>query len=112
MQKGLLVFIDDKQVLSYQKDNRLPGHQRRFLDQMDEDMDSGISLGAETIEKPNEQQRAQYIASYLVNSLLNDNQNMVLACCAYLSHRCPDLNSIQATEEGENISVSLLFNPV
>ncbi len=110
MINGLLtIIINDETVLEYKKDNRLPGHQRRFLDQMDRDMDEGIDLSGQYIQNPSQVEKVSYVAMYLVNSILNSNENMTIASCAYLSHRMPELDQITASHNNDQISVELRY---
>ena len=94
MNRQLTVTINGNIVLKYDKHSRLPGHQRRFLDQMDSDMDRGIRVDGELIAEPGRDERVSYIAMTLVSAILNDNENLKLAACAYL---------------GDNISMKLNY---
>jgi hypothetical protein len=45
----------------------------------------------------------------LVSAILNDNENLKLAACAYLGNRCPELVEIIARQEADNISMRLNY---
>lgn len=109
MSHRLSLLINDQLVLEYDKHNRLPGHQRRFLDQMDADMDAGIRLGDAYIDHPDANQRRDYVAMTLIRATLDSNANLQLAACAYLAHRQPRLQMIKAWEQGEQIDMQLEY---
>ena len=104
----LEIVINGETVLSFDK-NRFPGHQRQFLDTMDLDMDEGIELGNEKVTQPDEMQRAKYVAMSLILALLEGNNEMATAMCAYLVHRQPELKQVRANENGVDIDLDLLF---
>ena len=43
---------------------------------MDQQMDTGITLGSESIESPDQQQRAQFVAFTLVTAIQQDNGDL------------------------------------
>jgi len=109
MSTKLVIVVNGQSMIEYDRNTRLPGHQRQFLDKMDIDMDCGVDFNGEHIAKPDLKMRAQYIAMHLVQSILNENDAMIAATCAYLATRIPDLKQVQAVEQGENISFDLVF---
>ena len=109
MNQLLKIIINDEMVLEYNKSNRLPGHQRQFLDQMDNDMDQGIELNGQVFNTPSQEQRAKYIAMYLINALLNETDHMVIASCAYLGHRLPDLEKVIAEEHSDEVTIEFTY---
>lgn len=108
----LLLVIDGEHRLSYDKRQRLPGIQRRFLDQMDADMDGGIRLDGTQIDDPDPDQRLHYVALTLVRAALDANDNLQLACCAYLGDRHPRLVQVVAAVNADRLSLDLAFSPV
>ena len=110
MSDTLRLVLDGEQVLSYDRRQRLPGIQRRFLDQMDADMDRGIRLQDTQIESPEPEQRLHYVALTLVHAMLDANDNLKLACCAYLADRYPHLVGVVARQDPENIHLQLEFS--
>ena len=110
MARLLSIYLNDELIIEHDRDRRLPGHQRLFLDNMDQDMDKGISLDSNVIEKPDAQQRMQYVAMRLVQGILSDNQGTVSATCAYLCNRYDTLKEIHALEQDEEASISFVFD--
>lgn len=110
MSNKLVVVLNGQSVIEYDRSIRLPGHQRQFLDKMDMDMDAGIEMNGNSSINPDLGVRAQYIAMHLVQAIINDNEAMIAAMCAYLANRLPDLKKVTAEEQGENISIDLVFN--
>ena len=106
----LIIALNGQDVIEYDRNVRLPGHQRQFLDKIDMDMDKGLELHGELIPTPDLAMRAQYIAMHLVQAVLKDNEAMISAMCAYLATRIPDLIKVKAEEQGDNISIDLIFN--
>lgn len=110
MSEKLVIVLNGQSVVEYDRNKRLPGHQRQFLDKMDSDMDQGIELMNEKIAKPDNVQRAQFVAMHLVQSLLQEDDAMIAASCAYLASRLPDLKQVKANEQGDMISFHLVFD--
>ena len=106
----LSVFINGKKVLDYDKNSRLPGKQRQFLDNMDLDMDEGIEINDEIISSPDKMQRANYVAMSLLYGIENKSDGMISATCGYLANRLPELKQVRSVEEGNNIVMDLIFN--
>jgi hypothetical protein len=107
---GLLsVYLNGELAYEHDRSKRLPGHQRLFLDKMDEDMNAGISMGGEFIDRPDENVRMNYVAMKLVQGILADNQALVSAAGSYISIRFATLTEIHAHEQGEQVSMSLTF---
>ena len=110
MSSKLVVVINGQAVIEYDRNTRLPGHQREFLDKMDSDMDKGIQLGDEHIPQPDQKARAKYIAMHLINAIVEDNGGMIAAMSAYLANRLPDLKQIKANEFQDQFSFDLVFD--
>jgi len=108
MAKMLSIFLNGKLVVEYDRNQLIPGHQRLYLDRMDEDMNAGISMNDEFIADPDSDARLHYVAMRLVHGILSDNPSLVAATSAYLSHRNARLNEIHAQEDGEQVSVSFI----
>ena len=110
MKPILEIFLNGKLIIEYERNQRLPGKQREFLDAMDLDMDQGINLDGTVINSPTSQQRSHYVSLKLIQALRSNNHGMITASCAYLANRQPRLHQIKADEEGEAITLELVFD--
>ena len=108
MSSKLVVVINGQAVIEYDRNKRLPGHQREFLDKMDVDMQQGIEINGEQIPDPDLKSRAKYVAIHLINAIVNDG--MIAAACAYLANRLPELKQIKVNEQNEAFSFDLVFD--
>lgn len=106
----LTVFINNESVIEYDRDMRLPGKQRQYLDKMDADMDAGFELGDEKIENPDEKDRAKFVAMTLVHSIEANNEPMIVATCAYLATRQTGLIEVRANADGDNMMMDLVYD--
>jgi hypothetical protein len=110
MSSRLAVVLNGTLQLEYHRDKPLPEAQRQYLDRMDHFMDSGIALGGVQIDAPDQLQRAQFVASSLIQSLRNDNESLAAASCAYLATRIPELRQVKATDVNAQQSIDLVFD--
>lgn len=106
----LTVYINDEPVIEYDRNMRLPGKQRQYLDKMESDMDNGFQLGDERIENPDMKDRAKFVAMTLIQSIEADNEAMIVATCAYLATRQTDLKEVRANADGENMMLDLVYD--
>lgn len=109
MKPTLSVRINGEVKLEYDRSARLPGKQRDFVDKMDTDMDEGIVLAGIEISQPDQHQRGQYVAMNLLYGIETSNEALVGACCAYLCHKLPDLKVIEALDDGDRVSMQLVY---
>ena len=110
MNPKLVVVVNGQAVIEYDRNKRLPGHQREFLDKMDADMQHGIEIGGEHIPIPDLNARAKYVAIHLINAIMNEHDGMIAASCAYLANRLPELKQIKVNEQNEEFSFDLVFD--
>lgn len=106
----LHVVFNQEAVLEFDRSKPVPGHQRQYLDKMDERMSEGINLGDDHIAEPNALQRSQFVANSLVNALLKQDYDLAIAMCTYLGKRMPDLKQVKCEgTEGEEGGISVEF---
>jgi len=105
----LTVILNDQVEVEYDKRSRLPGQQRRLLEQMDADMDVGIQLGEQHIENPDQSQRSYYVAMNLVRAVLNDNEHLKTMTCGYLGQRDSQLSKIIAETSDQQVTMQLVY---
>ncbi len=106
----LIVLVGGDSLLEYDRGKSLSDGQLAYLDRMDRQMDSGIRLGGDWIERPQALQRASFVAAQLVDALQRDDEVLIAACCAYLANRLPDLKQIKASLLDAGFSVELVFD--
>jgi hypothetical protein len=110
MSSKLVIVINGQAVIEYDRNVRLPGHQREFLDKMDLDMQQGIEISGEQIPNPDLKSRAKYVAIHLINAIVNEHDSMIAASCAYLANRLPELKQIKVNELNDEFSFDLVFD--
>lgn len=110
MAHKLTVYINNESIVEYDRNKRLPGKQREYLDKMDSDMDGGFKLGDEQVDEPDAKARAKFVAMTLIHSIEADNEQMIVATCAYLASRESSLSEVRATAEGENMMLDLIYD--
>jgi primosomal protein N'' len=109
--KKLVVVYHGQVMLEFDRGVAVPGKQRQYLDEMDQRMDQGISLGEGEIIQPNPLQRAQFVANSMVSALIEENNNQAIAMCTYLAKRIPDLEQVKAISKDDGaLSIELVFD--
>ena len=110
MSDMLAVLLNGIAQLEYYRDRTLPVHQAAYLDKMDAKMDAGIMIGGATIEAPDIDQRARFVAGNLHNAIKSNDEEMSAALCTWLANRLPDLKQVKIVEEGEQVTIDLVFD--
>ena len=110
MSNLLAVLLNGIAQLEYDRDKPLPPHQAAYLDKMDTKMDKGIMVGEASIENPDINQRAQFITANLLSAMKSNDEEMTAALCTWLANRLPDLKQAKIDEEGDRITIDLVFD--
>jgi hypothetical protein len=110
MSNFFAVLLNGIAQLEYDRDKPLPPHQAAYLDKMDTKMKAGIMLGNETIENPDLNQRAQFVAANLLSAKKSNDESMSAALCSWLASRMPDLQQVKISKDGDNVSIDLVFD--
>ena len=110
MSTKLCVEINGKDVFKYEKSPRLPGKKRQILDNIDRSLDDGIEINGNYINGPDKMQRAQYVSMNLLHALETDNERLVSSSCDYLVTRLSELSLIKVVENGNEVTMNLVFN--
>jgi len=110
MSNLLAVLLNGIAQLEYDRDKPLPPHQAAYLDKMDTKMDAGIIIGDATIGNPDINQRAQFIAANLLSAMKSNDEEMTAALCTWLANRLPDLKQVKIDEDGDRVSINLVFD--
>lgn len=107
----LHVVVNDVPVLEFDRAQPIPGHQRRYLENMDARMDQGIQVGAEFFSSPDPITRCQFVSNSLVNALFAENYSLALALCTWLADRIPELQMVKAAGDANGeTGVELIFD--
>jgi len=106
----LTISIDNQPQLEYDRSQGLPDNQLVYLDRMDKQMDAGIQIDGEQVARPDTLQRAQFVAVHLVEALQQGNEALIVASCAYLARRLPDLKQVKAVPVEAGFSLELVFD--
>lgn len=106
----LVVQVNDTPMLEYDRDQALSPKQRASLMRLDEKLDAGIFLNGEFITSPSEQERVEFMAGHLVSALLEDDEGIAAASCAYLAKVLPELKQVKASEKDGVVSIELIFD--
>ena len=109
MDNNLLVYINGRRRLEFDRGQPLPGRERRLLDEIDADLDAGFELAGGRIETPDGRQKAFYAIEQMINFLDRGQTDAASILCTYVGTRLPDLKIIHATEEGDEYSTQLQF---
>jgi hypothetical protein len=110
MSNMMAVFLNGIAQLEYDRDRPLPDHQVVYLEKMDTRMDAGILVGEETIERPDVNQRAGFVAANLLHAIKSDNESMAAALCSYLATRLPELKQVRFDENEGDVAIELIFD--
>lgn len=104
------VHVNGQPQIDYDRNKPLSDKQQEYLTKMDEGMDAGISLGGEELKNPDLLQRAKFVAGYLSQALFEENEQMIAASTSWLAMRLPDLKQVKIIQDGEQISIDLVFD--
>ena len=106
----LVIVVNGEVQVEYHRGKPLPQAQHAYLDRMDEQMRGGVRLGGVRVAQPDALQRAQFVATQLIEGLQKGSDPLVAAGCAYLASRLPDLTQVKARVVDGAFSAELVFN--
>ena len=111
MSNIMAVLINEIAQLEYDRDKSLTDYQATYLDSMDKKMDEdGISIDGVLIDKPDANQKLQFVTANLLNAMKSDNEGMSSALCTYIATKLPDLKQIKIKDENNEITIDLVFD--
>jgi len=99
------LFLNEDLLLSIDKNTRLTGVQRRFIDEMDAGMDRGVRVNARLISNSSPQLKCEYVVAKLITAVSNTNASLIKACKAYLLTRKPLLTEIRVTTKDQSYRI-------
>ena len=106
----LVVQVNGTPMLEYDRAKTLSSAQQKSLELMEEKLDQGLTLGNQHIPNPNLEQRIEFISGNLISAVLNDEEVLAAASCAYIAHALPELKQIKALEDNGEVSIELIFD--
>ena len=106
----LIVQVNGTPMLEYDRTKALSSTQQQSLVLMEEKLSQGLTLGDVEITNPSLEQRVEFVAANLISAVLNDEEALSAASCAYLAHALPELKQIKALEKNGEISIELIFD--
>ncbi|MEE9343753.1 MAG: hypothetical protein V3V12_08990 [Gammaproteobacteria bacterium] len=95
-QQALTVVVNGEPVIEYDRAKSLTEHQLEYLERMDQKMSLGIELSGKWLQSPDEMQQAQFVAMQLIPALLQNNDGLAAALCAWVAVRMPQLQQLRA----------------
>lgn len=101
------VTLNKKIIYTY-KDKPSPARLRRFLDEMDNDMASGIQVGENYEKNPTLMQKLQYVSIRLFDAIEKKDSNLLELLSAYLMSRSPELKEISIIEKDGLLNLELI----
>lgn len=106
----MAVLLNGIAQLEYDREKPLSEYQLTYLDKMDSKMATGLEIGEETIEDPDENQRAQFVAANLYHAIKGEDEAMCSALCSYLATRLPELKQVKLDDKEGNVTIELVFD--
>ena len=109
MRKGFVVTVNNQIVLEC-ANARSPARLRRYFEEMDADMDKGIQLSEEWVEKPELYQKQLYVSMLLIRCIDAQETNQVKLLQNFIADRYSELSEIRVTQHDEDFSLQLINN--
>ena len=110
MSEVLAVLLNGIAQLEYDRNKPLSDYQQAYLDSMDSKMDAGISIDGQLIEKPDINQRVQFVTANLLNAMKSGEEGMTSALCSYIATRLPDLKQVKIHDTDDGVTIDMVFD--
>jgi len=104
-----LKAIIDEDIFTLNVPDQLLQQAADFFDKMDADMDQGIQLSRQWIEKPQLVQRLQLVGDKLLTALETEDHQLGRMMAAYILSRAPDIDRIYLDTTGEIDNTEIQF---
>ncbi len=104
------MILNNSAVLEFNRNKRLSPAQKKSLQLMDTKLDQGITLRGQFLAHPTLEQRIEFVATNLTTALLNENDTLAAASCAYMATALPELKQIKATEKNTEVTIELILD--
>ncbi len=105
----LTVSLNGSAILEYDRNKILSKKQGESLDLMNDKLDQGITLNNQFLANPTKEQRIEFVAANLVSAIMNEEDTLAAASCAYIATALPDLKQLKAIEQDGEIIIALDF---
>lgn len=109
LQNSLGIYVNGRRELDLCRSGGVPGRRRQFLEQMDRDMDKGITMHGQTIASPDTGQRARYVTMQLLRALDRGNRGLADTLGTWLASRLPQLKAVHAEDTDGTVTVEFDF---
>ena len=106
----MAVLLNGIAQLEYDRNKPLSEYQLTYLDKIDSKMTTGLEIGEEIIEDPDENQRAQFVAANLYHAIKSKDEAMCSALCSYLATRLPELKQVRLDDKDGDVTIELVFD--
>ncbi len=106
----LVIQVNGTPMLEYDRDMLLSTQQEQSLKLMGEKLDQGFNLGNQHINHPKLEQKIEFVTANLISAILNEEETLAAASCAFIAHTLPELKQIKAIESDGEISIELIFD--
>jgi hypothetical protein len=106
----MAVLLNGIAQLEYDRGKPLSDYQLTYLEKMDSKMATGIAIGEESMEDPDENQRAQFVAANLYHAIKSEDEAMCSALSSYLATRLPELKQVKLDDSEGHVTIELVFD--
>ena len=112
MHYKLAILLNGIAQIEYDRAKPLEQKRADYLDNMDQKMDAGISIGEKQIPAPGPEQKTEFVASNLYHAIKGDNEAMASAMTSYLAVRIADLKQVKFNDADGNVAIELVYDEV
>lgn len=104
----ITVLVNNEPVYEFSREIMLDEDRLAFLDKMDTDMSKGFKIQGNLIPKPDDMQRATFVAMNLLKALKQNNESVINSSCAYLVTRKPALIEVRADDHANSVKIAFI----
>lgn len=106
----LNVFVDE-QCIELDIPDSMLAEADDFFDKMDADLEGGLQLGRQWVERPGPEERCKVVGDKLLAALENENQPMIGMMAAYILKRLPGVSGVRLATNGEIQETEFIMKP-
>lgn len=112
MHYKLAILLNGIAQIEYDRAKPLEQKRADYLDNMDQKMNLGISVGEKQIQSPSPAQKAEFVASNLYHAIKGNNEAMASAMTSYLAVRIADLKQVKFNDTDGKVAIELVYDDV